>query len=100
MARADFNYAQTYIGACGHLVAGWPAITKVGGADPVVPCDDCWREKLEIPGNDGLGVWVRIKDSTPVGQAKAKPVRKKPVAKKPKPPAPWEVFLFDVETER
>jgi hypothetical protein len=97
MPRSDFNYAQTYIGSCGHLVGGWPAVSKIGGADPVVPCDECTREQWALAGNESPAVWVRMKEPTRSAKQKA---AKKSVPKKVKPPAPWEVILDGIERER
>ena len=97
MPRAEYNYAQTYIGSCGHLVGGWPIVTKLGGRDPEVPCDDCTREMYALHGDDAPAVWVRIKVAEEVGKPK---VKRKPVPKKVKPPAPWEVILDGIEGKR
>lgn len=93
MPRSDFNYAQTVLGSCGHVCDGWPVITKLGGGDPWVPCDECTHAQYVIPGDERIGVWVRVADLPKSVQKKIAPkkaVKKKAPVKKVQP---WDVFL-------
>ena len=73
--RNEYDYRQPVIGDCGHVCQCWPQVVDIGGRNARVICDDCTRAEYGIEDqNEGLAVWVRIKE----------PPKKEPAPRKPK----------------
>lgn len=87
MVRSRYDYSQSAIGICGHVVGTWPQICDPGGHNPVVPCETCTRAQFDIPEDERLTVWVAIPTaSTQIVETADKPkIKPKKRVKKEKP---------------
>lgn len=83
MAVRRYNYTQTALGDCGHIVTMWPLVASLGGHGKLEAiCDVCTRQRYGISSDEELHVWVRVEDTE--HEKEAKKVRKTAAARKPR----------------